>query len=521
MIVKYTEEEKAKALEIEERYRKEIIKAQDGADRTRIAYEMTMALRDFANECRKEHFKQFANDPAAIIANAEEIAVAVLEELHNLFNRPFSSHIDFDELEECIVRNGDNILIKSDYATQCILDELELHAEALKDKRDKDKLFAVVAGIVRDSEYIERKEIPTPLIAAIPNDALTAFIMRALIASKIKEKDGELKAYGLKNDPKNRHEKIESYLQRKKREGKDRLDILIHATNNSQDEEFFISLKNADILFGKRNASFLKIFMYCLQEMNAQNYPESLQISLQKMVNIGMYSSVGNAYTAIDNFYEKQKNLETSAKVKYGDKVIGKEKGMLFTNIRHDVLNRYVTLTINKANNLAEFFTKYFTILPQFAYSLSSSGFMLTWYIFYRARQNTKSIADKNYFTMNLDKVREYLGLLDPDEIQKNHNRKYKQYIYTPIMKTIKEINDKCRETEKEECDKFEIELKAPEFKTATVKEWLRQGYIEIHLDGAFSEGFKSIARKTEQDRQRWLKQKEEAKARAIAKKGQ
>lgn len=168
MIVKYTEEEKAKALEIEERYRKEIIKAQDGADRTRIAYEMTMALRDFANECRKEHFKQFANDPAAIIANAEEIAVAVLEDLHNLFNRPFSSHIDFDELEECIVRNGDNILIKSDYATQCILDELELHAEALKDKRDKDKLFAVVAEVVKDSEYTNNSNL---WISSVLNNA--------------------------------------------------------------------------------------------------------------------------------------------------------------------------------------------------------------------------------------------------------------------------------------------------------------------------------------------------------------
>ena len=375
-------------------------------------------------------------------------------------------------------------------------------------------------------EIFEEQEKKLPLLSAIPNDPLTLFIMKAAIATRTKKKDGELKAQGIKNDPRNRHEKIETFLKKRTREdGTIAQDLLFHRINKQKEEEFYVSLANVDTIFGKKNASFLKLFIFCLQEMNAQNYPDFLEISLQKMVDLGMYSTVGNAHAAMQRFYDKSKSLETRGDYQTYDKterkkrVIKKERGQFFYNIEYDGANRYVTLGINKASSLAEFFSKYFSILPQFAYSLNSSSFMLTWYIFYLARQNTKTINEKGYFTINLDRVREIMGLMEPDEIQKEHNRKYKQYIYTPIIKAIEEINSKCEETEKEESDKFEIVLKDPKFKASTIKEWLLQGYIEVHLDGAFAKGFKDLAIKTEKDRQRWLERKQEAQARISAQK--
>lgn len=336
-------------------------------------------------------------------------------------------------------------------------------------------------------------------LGSLPNGEIIYWLIRTLKSSK----GGRM----VEQSSGNRHEKI-TILQKG--------DSLIFTRENKQTKTTqTIEMKNALKYLGK-NKTFIKLLIFSLQKMTAQNFPLEVGFSLQELVDLGMYSTTSNAWRAVKSFYEQQLDTPLSGTVKKGKKTVKEEEGVLFYHRKVD--NNFITLYVNENLN-TEFIANYFTVFPRFAYALSNNAFSLVWYIFYLARQNSQDIKDKKTFTINLEKVRENLGLPSVEEVK---HRKYRDNIIDPIETAIEEIEDALQNVpEAKECS-FTITLYGTD--TSNIREWL-QGYLEIGLKGDFAETFVKLAEKAEQDRKQWerIKKAEQARiaARAEAKEAQ
>ena len=66
-----------------------------------------------------------------------------------------------------------------------------------------------------------------------------------------------------------------------------------------------------------------------------------------------------------------------------------------------------------------EFLIQYFTFLSSYYFKLSNRASDLLYYIFYLARQNTKEIEERGYFTIGFRAIQHRLQL--PSEIGNNN----------------------------------------------------------------------------------------------------
>lgn len=350
-----------------------------------------------------------------------------------------------------------------------------------------DKLVAEFKRVERQNEIGRLSPI-----GSVPNGDSLNWLYR-IISSK---------GRSIKRSPGNRHEQIV-----KQRKGDT---LRLTKTNKQNGNTVVVEISQADKYLSKSNKTFSKMLLFTLQKMNAQNFPLDVGFSLQELVDIGMYSTTSNAARAIRDFFDQQKQTILRGTVKKGKKTIREEGGVLFYHYRLE--NGYVTLSVNENFNM-EFIANYFTIFPRFAYALSNNAFNLVRYIFFLARQNTKQIKAKGSFTINLDSIRETLGLPAPADVK---NRKYKQYIVDPIEEAIEEIETAIQTVPEAKDYSFTITPNTTD--TSNINKWL-EGYLEIGLSGDFAETFIKLATKAEADQARWDKIKTAELAKLAAKK--
>jgi len=281
-------------------------------------------------------------------------------------------------------------------------------------------------------------------------------------------------------------------------------------TNKQTGNTFTVEIAQADKYLSKTSKTFKKLLLFSLQKLAAQNEPLEVGFSLQELVDLGMYATTSNAIRGIKEFFAQQKQTTLSGTLKKGRKTIREEGGVLFYH--YHIENGYVKLSVNENFNL-DFITNYYTVFPRFAYALSNNAFSLVRYIFFLARQNTPSIKDTGSFRINLDSVRENLGLPSPDEVK---NRKYKQYIIDPIEDAIEEIEQALETVPEAKEYGFTITPVVPD--SNNIHQWLG-GYLEIGLKGDFAETFVKLATKAEADRERWNRIKTAELAKLAAKK--
>lgn len=381
-----------------------------------------------------------------------------------------------------------------------IIKALQAYFDSTKGKEDGTQAASIIA-IIRELEKQVKAAQKSTLapIGSVPNGEIFYWLIRTLNSSK----GGRM----VEQSSGNRHEKI-TILQKG--------NSLIFIRENKQTKATqIVEIKNALKYLGKTK-TFVKLLIFTLQKMTAQNFPLEVGFSLQELVDLGMYSTTSNAWRAVKSFYEQQLDTPLSGTVKKGKKTVKEEEGVLFYHRKVD--NNFITLYVNENLN-TEFIANYFTVFPRFAYALSNNAFSLVWYIFYLARQNAQAIKDKGTFTISLEKVREHLGLPSVEEVK---NRGYKEDIIDKIETAITDIEDALQNVpEAKECS-FTITPYGTD--TSNIREWL-QGYLEIGLKGDFAETFVKLAEKAEQDRKQWerIKKAERAKiaARAEAKEAQ
>lgn len=331
-------------------------------------------------------------------------------------------------------------------------------------------------------------------LGSIPNGSSLNWLLRVMSAGK----GGRT----VTTSAKNRHEEI-TVLEK---DGK----VRFTRKNKQNGSVIIVEVDQADKYLNK-NKTFSKVLIFVLRKMTAQNFPLKVGFELQELVDLGMYSTTSNAARAVRNFFSQQKRTALYGVIKRGTKIISEAGGLLFYH--YDINKKgYVTISVNENFNM-EFIADYFTIFPNFAFSLSINAFNLVSYIFFLARQNTRSIKEKGTFTINLESVRDRLGLPPVDEVR---NRKYRQYIINPIEEAIEEIEESLQNVP--EAKEYNFTITPHTIDNGSIKKWL-DGYLEIGLAGDFAETFIKIATKAEKDRKQWEKVKQAELARIAARK--
>lgn len=262
--------------------------------------------------------------------------------------------------------------------------------------------------------------------------------------------------------------------------------LVIKKTNQNIETETILELRDADkVLFNPSNKGFGKLLAFSLQEMTKQSFSPEVRLSLDEMVDLGMYSNRSHARRAVYQFFEQQTSMRIRGIAKVGKRTIREGEGFLFTNIEKSG-SKYIDLTVNGKYNL-DFISPFFTWFPQRAYKLKSNAFFLTYYLFYLARQHSKEIKDNGFFTISMDAIRQQLQLPDVSE-SKNRSRD----ITEPLEKAIEEINDTFKDLP--EGDKFKLKAQK---KTGDVHKWLKTN-VKVELAGQFASHFTEVLEKKE-----------------------
>ena len=134
------------------------------------------------------------------------------------------------------------------------------------------------------------------------------------------------------------------------------------------------------------------------------------------------------------------------------------------------------------------FIAQYFTILPRYYFKLPNRASDLLYYIFFLARQHTKDIEERGYFTIGFRAIQHRLQL--PSEVGLNNpQRDIKQ----PIEDAIEAL-----ETEHSKLyHNTEFRLLPVYDEAASVKDFLDNGYLKVTLTGAFAETYIEISKDT------------------------
>lgn len=199
-----------------------------------------------------------------------------------------------------------------------------------------------------------------------------------------------------------------------------------------------IELSRTKELFKERVRGGAKLYNFFLSKINEQSGAEITTFSLQDLVDSGLYANKDSAYKGVKKITDKMMSMSIE-----GTQTIyeGKKKKQI-RNTKAVILSQRV-LSYNFCSvslpPIIRSNTKFITILPVWAYSLTENGYLLLDYIYYLARQNAKSIRDNHAFNISMEAVRTHLGLPTPDKAGANPGR----LIIEPIEAAVVDIEDK------------------------------------------------------------------------------
>ena len=278
-----------------------------------------------------------------------------------------------------------------------------------------------------------------------------------------------------------------------------------------------IELADIDKMTGS-NKPAKKLFVLSLIKANEQAIfdgqltKDYISFPLQELIDIGFYRTPQSARTG----FKAGMDALTSLKIK-GHIQQSKKRGssidaleVLFTGA--NIKNGQCTVYFNPRISWS-FIAQYFTILPRYYFKLPNRASDLLYYIFFLARQHTRDIEERGYFTIGFRAIQHRLQL--PSEIDNgNPYRTIKQ----PIEEAIEEL-------EAEHSNLYgdtEFSLLAVYDEAANIKDYLDNGYLRVGLTGAFAETYieisKDTAKKIEQAEKRQARITEKAVAIKTAK---
>ena len=253
-----------------------------------------------------------------------------------------------------------------------------------------------------------------------------------------------------------------------------------------------IELADIDKLTGS-NKPAKKLFVLALIKANEQAIHDGqltknyISFPLQELIDTGFYSTPQSARKGFNAGMDTLTSLKIKGHIqqtkKKGSSIDALE--VLFTGAR--IERGQCTIFFNERISWS-FIAQYFTILPRYYFRLSNRASDLLYYIFYLARQHTRDIEERGYFTIGFRAIQHRLQL--PSEIGNNNpDRTIKQ----PIEEAIEQIEDGHSGL----YGNMEFSLLPVYDETATISEYLENGYLKVELKGAFAETFIAISKDT------------------------
>ena len=253
-----------------------------------------------------------------------------------------------------------------------------------------------------------------------------------------------------------------------------------------------IELADIDKLTGS-NKPAKKLFVLSLIKANEQAIfdgqltKDYISFPLQELIDIGFYKTPQSARTGFKTGMDALTSLKIKGHIqqtkKRGSTIDALE--VLFTgaNIKGGQCTVYFNPRISWS-----FIAQYFTILPRYYFKLPNRASDLLYYIFFLARQHTKDIEERGYFTIGFRAIQHRLQL--PSEVGLNNpQRDIKQ----PIEDAIEAL-----ETEHSKLyHNTEFRLLPVYDEAASVKDFLDNGYLKVTLTGAFAETYIAISKDT------------------------
>ena len=260
----------------------------------------------------------------------------------------------------------------------------------------------------------------------------------------------------------------------------------------SQKASVTIELADIDKLTGS-NKPAKKLFVLALIKANEQAIYDGVltkdyvSFPLQELVEIGFYKSLRSARTGFNAGADTLTSLKIKGHIqrtkKRGSTIDALE--VLFTGAKIDKNQCY--LRLNYAIDWS-FIAQYFTILPRYYFRLPNRASDLLYYIFFLARQHTRDIEERGYFTISFRAIQQRLQL--PSEVgSPNPQRDIKQPIETAIEELETEHSNLYGNTE------FSLLPVCDD--TAPIADYLDNGYLKVGLTGAFAETFIAISKDT------------------------
>lgn len=278
-----------------------------------------------------------------------------------------------------------------------------------------------------------------------------------------------------------------------------------------------IELADIDKMTGS-NKPAKKLFVLSLIKANEQAIfdgqltKDYISFPLQELIDIGFYKTPQSARTGFKAGMDALTSLKIKGHIqqtkKRGSSIDALE--VLFTGA--NIKNGQCTVYFNPRISWS-FIAHYFTILPRYYFKLPNRASDLLYYIFFLARQHTRDIEERGYFTIGFRAIQHRLQL--PSEIDNgNPYRTIKQ----PIEEAIEEL-----ETEHSLLyGNTEFSLLPVYDEAASIKDYLDNGYLRVGLTGAFAETYieisKDTAKKIEQAEKRQARITEKAVAIKTAK---
>lgn len=278
-----------------------------------------------------------------------------------------------------------------------------------------------------------------------------------------------------------------------------------------------IELADIDKMTGS-NKPAKKLFVLSLIKANEQAIfdgqltKDYISFPLQELIDIGFYKTPQSARTGFKAGMDALTSLKIKGHIqqtkKRGSSIDALE--VLFTGA--NIKNGQCTVYFNPRISWS-FIAQYFTILPRYYFKLPNRASDLLYYIFFLARQHTRDIEERGYFTIGFRAIQHRLQL--PSEIG---NTRPQQTIKQPIEDAIEEL-----ETEHSNLyGNTEFSLLPVYDEAASIKDYLDNGYLKVSLTGAFAETYieisKDTAKKIEQAEKRQARITEKAVAIKTAK---
>lgn len=251
---------------------------------------------------------------------------------------------------------------------------------------------------------------------------------------------------------------------------------ITYTGSNKNSGSYVLEIENFKTLFAKQVKNGANVFTYLLKKQNEQNSNPEITFMLSEFIGENApYTSDDTAYRGLKSIFSKLTGIKVTGTTFKN----GKEQA-----IKEGHIIAYYELYYNKpckVSLLPVFRDKtFFTIIPEWAFSLPDKPFMLLDYIYYLARQKTADIRKTGSFNIGLDYVRHHLGLPDPKETVKKTEK-----ILNPIEEAIETI-----EVEQHKRGKTDLKI-TPIYNLdyKTVEEYL-QGYLKIELEPEATEYF-------------------------------